>query len=154
LIVLSKMADYGVVVTVRLVGMRHPDTMTAHALAEDTGLGLSTVAKVLKALARAGVVESVRGAGGGYRLAAPAARITVRAVVAAIDGPLKVTECAVHETTCERTAICATRPHWGRINAAVGAALDSVTIADMAAPAFAFSPQPHPLESTLHDRLA
>jgi FeS assembly SUF system regulator len=136
-IILSKLADYGVILGVHLArasGAAEAPITTAGALAEATQLPVSTVAKVLKSLARAGLVTSVRGAAGGYRLARPAALITIAEMVRAIDGPLGVTECTSDEDHCTRVSFCATRPHWSRINSAVSAALASVSLADMAVP--------------------
>jgi FeS assembly SUF system regulator len=134
MIILSKMADYGVIVATHLAA-DPTRRMNAAALALETRLPQTTVAKVLKSLAHAGVVVGARGASGGYRLARPAAEITVSDVVAAIDGAIGMTQCSVHAPSCERTDFCPTRPHWRRINLAVGEALAAVTLAEMAAPA-------------------
>ncbi len=104
-----------------------------------TRLPQATVAKLLKALAHAGLVTATRGAAGGYRLARPAGAISVAEVVAAIDGDIGMTQCSVHVEDCERTTYCPTRPHWAAINRAVGAALVAVTLNDMISP-FAFLP--------------
>jgi FeS assembly SUF system regulator len=148
MIILSKMADYGVIVATHLAA-DSTRQMNAAVLAAETRLPQATVAKVLKSLAHAGIVVGARGAAGGYRLARPASAITVSDVVAAIDGAIGMTQCSVHEPSCERTQFCPTRPHWHRINLAVGEALAAVTLADMAAPAlppasfFRETPQPH-----------
>jgi len=142
MIILSKLADYGVIIATQLA--ENPDRqVTAAALAAETRLPQATVAKVLKALAHGGVVTAARGASGGYKLARRAQSISVAEVVSAIDGAIGVTECTVHTPSCERTDFCPTRPHWQRINRAVSAALQSVTLADMIVPAFSF---PHPTE--------
>jgi FeS assembly SUF system regulator len=134
MIILSKLADYGVIVTTHLAAT--PDRrMNAATLAAETRLPQATVAKVLKALAHAGIVRSERGVAGGYRLARDAAAISVAEVVAAIDGAIGITECTTHEPNCERSGFCPTRPHWHRINRAVGEALAAVTLDEMAAPA-------------------
>ena len=93
---------------------------------------------MLKALNRAGLVTAARGSGGGYRLARAPVDITVAEVIAAIDGPLGMTECASetdHEA-CTHTSYCATKPHWARVTLAVQAALGAVTLDDMMAPPF------------------
>jgi Rrf2 family protein len=104
-----------------------------------TRLSQATVAKLLKALAHAGLVVATRGAAGGYRLARAATEISVAEVVAAIDGDIGMTQCSVHVDDCERTTYCPTRPHWAAINRAVGTALAAVTLDDMISP-FAFLP--------------
>jgi FeS assembly SUF system regulator len=137
MVILSKLADYGVIVATHLAV--HPDRqMTAAVLATETSLPRATVAKVLKALSHGGVVAGARGAAGGYRLARHAGAISVAEVVAAIDGMMGVTQCTVHDD-CKRSLFCATRPHWKRINAVVNTALSAVTLADMANP---FGPAP------------
>jgi FeS assembly SUF system regulator len=131
MIVLSKLADYGVIVATYLAA--HPDRqINAAVLAEETRLPQATVSKVLKSLAHAGIVTGHRGAAGGYRLAQDAAATSVASVVAAIDGALGMTQCSVHEPSCDRHGFCPTRPHWQRINVAVGEALSAISLADMA----------------------
>jgi FeS assembly SUF system regulator len=131
MIVLSKLADYGVIVATHLAA--HPDRqINAAILAGETRLPQATVSKVLKNLAHAGIVTGHRGATGGYRLAQDASATSVAAVVAAIDGALGMTQCSVHEPSCQREGLCPTRPHWQRINLAVGEALGAISLADMA----------------------
>jgi FeS assembly SUF system regulator len=131
MIILSKLADYGVIVAAHLAA--HSDRqINAAALAAETRLPQATVAKVLKSLARARIVSALRGATGGYRLARDASEISVAEVVAAIDGAIGMTQCSVHEPDCERHDFCPTRPHWQRINLAIGQALSAITLAEMA----------------------
>jgi FeS assembly SUF system regulator len=140
MIILSKLADYGVIVATHLATL--PDRQaTATAVAVATRLPPATVAKLLKALAHAGLVTATRGAMGGYRLARQSSAISVAEVVAAIDGDIGMTQCSVHADECDRTAYCPTRPHWAAINRAVGTALSAVTLDDMISP-FAFLPAP------------
>src|SRR5438105_15256661 len=102
MIILSKLADYGVIVATHLA--THPDRQaTAAAVAAATRLPQATVAKLLKALAHAGLVTATRGAAGGYRLARRATEISVAAVVAAIDGHIRMTQWSVHAGDRERT---------------------------------------------------
>src|SRR6266849_8076922 len=134
MIILSKLADYGVILA------SHPGRQaTAAAIAAATRLPPATVAKLLKALAHAGLVSATRGAAGGYRLARLPAAISVAEVVAAIDGDIGMTQCSVHAEDCERTNYCPTRPHWAAINRAVGAALSAISFAEMIGP-LAFAP--------------
>jgi FeS assembly SUF system regulator len=131
MIILSKLADYGVIVATHLA-TEPARKITAHALAAETRLPRATVAKVLKSLAHAGIVGALRGAAGGYRLARAPDAISVAEVVASIDGAIGMTQCSVHAPGCERHDFCPTRPHWQRINLAIGQALSAVTLADMA----------------------
>ena len=134
MIILSKLADYGVIIATHLAAYPERQVNAATAAAE-TRLPQATVAKILKALAHAGLVTAARGAGGGYRLARAAAAISVAEVVAAIDGDIGMTQCSVHVDECAHTNYCPTRPHWAAINRAVGQALSAVSLDTMLTPA-------------------
>jgi len=138
MIILSKLADYGVIVATHLAADPQRQA-TAAALAAETRLPPATVAKLLKALAHAGLVTATRGATGGYRLARRAGAISIAEVVAAIDGDIGMTQCSIHVDDCARTTFCPTRPHWAAINRAVGEALSAISLDEMITP-FTFAP--------------
>jgi len=149
MIILSKLADYGVIVATHLASVA-PTQVNAMHLAADTRLPQTTVAKVLKLLAKAGIVSAVRGAAGGYRLARQAGAISVAEIVAAIDGDFAMTQCTSKIGPCDRLHYCPTRPHWHRINQAVGDALGGITLGEMILPSYpipAFAP-PFNIETT------
>ena len=128
---ISKLADYAVVVLVRL-GTGAIET--APGIAQGTGIPEPTVAKVLKALAGAGLVASQRGARGGYRLARPLELISIADVVSAIEGPIALTACVEQSaSSCEAECCCPVRGRWDPVNDAVREALESVTLARLAA---------------------
>ncbi len=130
----TKLTDYASVVLTVLASA--PDAvLSATGLAERAGLEPPTVAKVLKPLAQAGLVQAFRGVAGGYRLARPAAEISLVEIVEAMEGPLAMTECSVHEGQCGIEHSCSARANWRRINDVVADALRRVTLADMALPA-------------------
>ncbi len=108
---------------------------SAAELAERAHLEAPTVSKLLKSLAQAGLVEAFRGANGGYRLARPADAISLVAIVEAIEGPLGMTECSLHDGDCGIQDHCGVRANWRRINDVVADALREVTLAQMLAPA-------------------
>jgi FeS assembly SUF system regulator len=130
---LSKLADYGTLVATDLAAEPR-SVRNAHVIAERTRVAAPTVAKLLKRLARAGLVESIRGSRGGYRLARPAAEISVAAVIGALERPLALTQCAAHGGDCNLESHCAVRGHWRLINHAIRSALEAVNLAQMAAP--------------------
>ena len=107
---------------------------SATLLAEQTRLELPTAAKVLKTLARAGLVESVRGVNGGYRLITPADKISIAAIIRAMEGPIALTECALEPGLCSREHDCQLRGNWQRIGETVEQALEAMTLADLVAP--------------------
>jgi FeS assembly SUF system regulator len=131
---LSKLTDYAVVILAALAGEGNP-VLTAASIARSSGLALPTVAKVLKKLAQAGVTTAQRGTKGGYQLARPASVITVADIVAAMDGPIALTDCVDGQSgSCGVENSCMLRGHWNQINRAIRAALESVSLADMSKP--------------------
>lgn len=129
----TKLTDYATVVLTVLAA--EPATvLSAAGLAERAGLEVTTVSKLLKPLAQAGLVESFRGAAGGYRLARGPADINLVEIVEAMEGPLAMTECSVHGGACGIERSCSVRGNWRRINDVVVAALREVTLAQMLAP--------------------
>ncbi|MFN4088271.1 MAG: SUF system Fe-S cluster assembly regulator [Alphaproteobacteria bacterium] len=131
---LSKMNDYAVVVLGHMA-QRPGMVMTAPEVAEATGLPSSTVSQVLKRLSHGGLVASHRGAHGGYSLARSPAAMSVADLVEALEGPVALTACVDGaEGQCGVEAVCPMRGGWDRVNTAIRAALESVTLADMLSP--------------------
>ncbi len=130
---ISKLTDYATLLLMHMA--RAPlQVYSARGLAERAGLPAPVVAKLLKLLAREGLLLSQRGAAGGYGLARAPERISMAQILAAVEGPLAVTECALGRGVCEMEKGCATRPHWQLIGHALQVALDAVSLADMALP--------------------
>ena len=130
---ISKMTDYAIMVMVELNASRG-EVLSANALAERSHLELPTVSKVLKLLVKTGLVESYRGANGGYSIERDALDINVAEIIAAIEGPIAMTECSVEEGLCAQEAICGLRGNWQRISVAIAKAMESVSLAEMAQP--------------------
>jgi FeS assembly SUF system regulator len=107
----------------------------ARDVAERTNIPQPTVSKVLKLLARAGLVASERGKHGGYRLARAPSRITIAEIIDAVEGPIAMTECSTDtESPCELVGGCPMEANWIRINEAIRQALSTITLANMARP--------------------
>lgn len=136
---LSKLADYGVVIIATLALRKEP-LMNATRLAEITTLPGPTVAKLLKRMAKAGIVSAVRGAAGGYRLAKPAKEITTIDLIEAVDGPIAITSCAQHmKAPCEHSGACPVYGRWSPLNARVREAFRDVTLDQLISAEFHFA---------------
>ncbi len=137
---LSKLSDYAIVVLTTMA--RDPAnhcggaTFPCGLLAQKSGVPEPTVAKLMKLLAKGGVVTSQRGMSGGYGLARGASDISVADIIAAVEGPISLTECVGghDDTGCQVERLCAVRGNWDRINTALVGALSSVSLAEMAEP--------------------
>lgn len=139
---LPKLTDYAVVILAALATEGNP-VLTAAAIARQSGLSLPTVAKILKKLAKSGIARAQRGTKGGYQLTRPAAAINMADIVAAMDGPIALTDCVDGQSgQCGVEHSCRLRGHWNHINRTIRGALESVSLADMALPRVdVFAPQ-------------
>jgi len=131
---LSSLADYAVVMMA--AAARHCGAscrLNATLLAEETGLPLPTVQKLVSRLSAAGLIESARGTGGGFRLARPPAAISIADIVEAIEGPIAMTTCVdAGRHDCAVEGSCQVKPHWNTINGAVKGALAGVSLSQLA----------------------
>ncbi len=138
---LSNLADYAVVTMsaaarhcgkaalVDVGNKRHARTSAAE-LAAETGLPVPTVQKLVSKLSAAGLLRSVRGAGGGLQLARPAAAITLADIVEAVEGPIALTACIDGE--CAMDHDCRVKPHWPLVNTALRGALAGIALTQLA----------------------
>jgi FeS assembly SUF system regulator len=147
---LSKITDYGIVILAHFARVDadgpahserrdeefHTPSLNARELAEQVDLPVPIVSKVLKALTRAGVLESQRGAKGGYSLVRRPEELSVSEMIAALDGPLALTQCNLGPSVCDIEQSCAIRSPWLVINQVVQYTLSSVTLADLTNPDF------------------
>lgn len=128
---INRLTDYAVVILVDMARKRQ--VRSAQHIAAETGVPLPTVSKVMKTLARDGLVTSVRGAGGGYVLGREPHAITVADMIQALEGPIALTSCVEEaDDECGIENLCPMHGHWTRVNAAVRGALSTVSLAEMA----------------------
>ncbi len=129
---ISRLTDYGTMVLAELAAQR-PALRSAGQIAETTRIGHPTVSKLLKSLARAGLVNSERGSHGGYTLARPADEISAADIIDALEGPLSITECSSLDGQCDFEAWCHVGSAWQQINERIRAALGEVSLAELCA---------------------
>ncbi|MBA2657101.1 MAG: SUF system Fe-S cluster assembly regulator [Tatlockia sp.] len=131
---ISKLADYGTVVMVYLAKQAQR-LCNARDIALHTHLSVPTVSKLLKRLTSAGLLNSVRGVSGGYRLQRPANEISVAQIIAALEEQLGLTECSLHRNECSLQGVCHIQDNWRLISQAIETALNSVSLEVLAKPA-------------------
>jgi FeS assembly SUF system regulator len=133
----NKMTDYATVILIDIAQSK--GVQSSQRIAAHTGIPLPTVSKLMKNLARAGLVASQRGAAGGYVLGRVPADITVADVIQAVEGPIALTACAdTSDEKCSIQTLCPVQGKWNRVNTAVRSALEEVTLADMVAEVASF----------------
>jgi len=132
---LTRMTDYSIVLMTYCA--RHLDRPihTTRDLAAEARLPLPTVGKILKLLARKGLMHSHRGVKGGYALARKPDQITVAEIIVALEGPIAITDCSNEQShPCELECVCPVGGNWQLINDTVRRALGALTLADIAKP--------------------
>jgi FeS assembly SUF system regulator len=147
---ISKLTDYGTVVLAHLAGASGA-VCSAAEVSDTTGIAVPTVSKLLKSLARAGLVTSTRGTNGGYQLARPAHEISAASVIDALEGPVSITECSASDSHCDYESVCNVGNAWQRINVAIRRALEDINLTDLTrvkspVPSFRFAGLPVTVE--------
>lgn len=133
----STRGEYGVRLMVDLA--RHyggkARSLTEISQAEGLDAKIQYLEQLVKCLREQGLVESTRGAHGGYRLARPPEQVRMGEIVRALEGQIAPMICATEgamPVICDRLDGCSTKMLWGRVRDAISNALDSMTLADLA----------------------
>ncbi len=136
---ITSQEEYGLRCLLRLARVADGRSLTIPEIATDEGLSVPYAAKLLAVLRQAGLIESVRGRAGGYRLAAPPIEIRLGAVMAALGEPLfnEPSFCSKHPGTessdgrCVHIGDCTLRALWHTLEDWMHKALDGITLADL-----------------------
>src|SRR5579862_6353774 len=128
---LSKKADYGLIAVKHLAMHRQEHACSANEVAEEYGISVTLMAKVLQRLAKEGLVAAKHGSSGGYQLAKDPGQISALDVISAIDGPVLITSCVTSHGNCDATEKCSVREPLRRVNESILNVLGSVTISQL-----------------------
>ena len=102
-------------------------------LAERQHLSRKYLHALLTPLKDAGLVRSIRGPGGGFVLAKPPSRITLRDILLAVEGPLSLVDCVADADACDRASRCSAHRAWRDLSHAIEGAMNSVNLEALAA---------------------
>jgi Rrf2 family transcriptional regulator, cysteine metabolism repressor len=135
----STRAEYGVRVMVELARRNGDDPVSLTDIAAADELPLAYLEHLVARLRKAGLIESRRGARGGYRLARPAPDITMAEVVEALEGSIVPIECISHTPdgglVCSRETdaahVCPTKLLWTRVQGSIIATLQETRLSDL-----------------------
>jgi Rrf2 family protein len=100
-------------------------------IAERQEISQNYLEQIFMQLRAAGLVRSVRGAGGGFVLARSPSEIRMAEIAMVFEGPICLVECVDHESRCGRSVSCAIRQVWVEVGECMKKALDSVTLQDV-----------------------
>ena len=139
---LTRAADYGVRVMVHLATIPENERALLPALARATGAPQSFLSKVLQGLCRANLILSRRGQAGGFEILPRGRQASVREVIEAIDGPVKLNVCLVSGASCKRKTFCPAHPIWASAQEAMVGVLNASTVAYLASQALVTRTKP------------
>lgn len=132
MIKISRLTDYAVLVLLELDSKAR--NLSAAQISRQTSIPVPTVAKVAKILNQSGLIESKRGAEGGYNLSTDIEDISVGHVIEIFDGPLALTSCVgAGDDSCALEASCAMAGKWASLNNQIRHLLYNTSLRDMIA---------------------
>ena len=130
----STRGEYGVRAMVALAHHYGVGPMSIAAVAKESSVPYAYLEQLIVPLRKAGLVESRRGALGGYQLTRPPAEVRVGDVYRVMEGPVAPMDCVsenIADQTCPLIDGCETRPVWLKVRDSIIGALDSMTLADL-----------------------
>ncbi len=130
----STRGEYGVRAMVTLAKRYGAGPISIATIAQDSAIPYSYLEQLIAPLKRAGLVESRRGAAGGYQLTKPPADMRIGEIYRAMEGPIAPMDCVSEDIsmqTCPLIPNCETRPVWEQVRDSIAATLDSMTLADL-----------------------
>ena len=129
---LSKRTDYGLLAICDLAGLPRGACRSAREIAVSYSIPPALMAKLMQRLARRGLVASHHGAKGGYHIARPAASISLREVIEAIEGPTAMVECLDPcKGECPQESTCTVRRPLHQVQARLLEMLGRTTVGDL-----------------------
>ena len=138
---LTKKADYGLIALKHLAVAGERGTASAKEIADAYGLPLPLLAKILQKLTKTGLLQSVSGSTGGYRLARHPRKISALEVIKAIDGPIILTTCFTAHGHCDQSEKCTVREPLRKVHESIMQLLERITISEMAGEPAACEPE-------------
>lgn len=129
---LTRQADYAIRALLHLSSQEPGNVVQTKEIASSEGIPEKYLPTIMRTLARAGLVRTLRGNQGGVLLARQPDEINLREVIEAIEEPIVLNRCLRDEGECDRESSCPVHPVWDRIQQALIDRLESTTFADLA----------------------
>lgn len=130
---LSTKGRYGLRALIDLAVYSEESAVSISSIAARQKISESYLEQLMAKLKKAGLVASIRGAGGGYRLARPAGEISVGDILRALEGNLEAVECdgLKSDRGCEGADVCVTKYVWQKINESITRAVDDIKLSQL-----------------------
>lgn len=128
---LSTKGRYGLRALIDLALYSENETVSIQSIARRQNISDSYLEQLMRKLRSAGLIVSVRGAQGGYKLARPANEISVGDVLRALEGSLETVTCGGEDNSCQGADLCVTKFVWERINSSIRDTVDSIKLSQL-----------------------
>lgn len=128
---LSTKGRYGLRALIDLALYSENETVSIQSIARRQNISDSYLEQLMRKLRSAGLIVSVRGAQGGYKLARPANEISVGDVLRALEGSLEAVTCGGEDNSCQGADLCVTKFVWERINNSIRDTVDSIKLSQL-----------------------
>ncbi len=109
---ITRQADYAVRAVLHVAQLKDGERLATSVIAEEENIPLPFLAKIVSQLSVKGILDAMRGASGGVRLARPAAEISLLEVIEAIDGEIAFNRCVLNEDVCPNISTCPVHEVW------------------------------------------
>lgn len=130
---LSTKGRYGLRAMIDLAEYSETEPVSIGSISQRQGISERYLEQLMAKLKKAGLVDSIRGAGGGYKVHGDPGAISVGDILRALEGSLDAVTCAAfqEDESCEAKDICATKYVWQRINESIRTTVDSICLAQL-----------------------
>jgi Rrf2 family protein len=128
---LTNAADYAIRAMLHMACLPEDGIALRNDVARIQGIPPSFMAKILRNLAKAGLLRSTRGVHGGFTLGRPATEISLLDIVEAIEGPLGIVDCMTEPCACEMADDCPAQPVWESVQTQMANVLSAATLEDL-----------------------
>lgn len=128
---LSTKGRYGLRALIDLALYSENETVSIQSIARRQNISDSYLEQLMRKLRSSGLIVSVRGAQGGYKLARPANEISVGDVLRALEGSLEAVTCGGEDNSCQGADLCVTKFVWERINSSIRDTVDSIKLSQL-----------------------
>ncbi|MDR0879828.1 MAG: Rrf2 family transcriptional regulator [Clostridioides sp.] len=128
---LSTKGRYGLKAMLVLAQEQHKGPVPLKLIASKQDISIQYLEQLFSTLKKADLVNSIRGAQGGYLLSRQAQEITVGEILNVLEGPVNISDCLMDEDLCKNSSTCATRGVWEKIKKGIDDITYSITLQDM-----------------------
>jgi Rrf2 family protein len=128
---ISTRTRYGVRFLLELAARQEKGAVFMKDIAKTQEISVKYLSQIVIELKSAGIINGFRGAHGGYVLSRDASEITLKGIVAVLEGDLKLVECTRDTKSCSRAALCASQEVWLKLEDVIAETLEGITLADL-----------------------